>query len=170
MKNDFESTYINLAIHFFDSLKWLLTEHKQKFLSLVHTHDRGGSRDGSTKSHTNPLKWRPNRRKQTLQFSSVPSPFHRVCMGLRASISVSISLWAKLYFPKYLWVNFDFESVVYKLPANFRPVYWPSDTDEPYSDWEGRRTDELDMPMPFLFVLSNKGILKVNLQMDVLLL
>ena len=58
-------------------------------LSLVHTSDG----DGSTKSHyTNPVKRRQNRRKQTLPFSPVPSPFYRVCMEFRASISVSASV------------------------------------------------------------------------------
>ena len=38
-----------------------------KVLSLVHTSDE----DGSTKSHTNPVKQRMNRRKQTLPFYSI---------------------------------------------------------------------------------------------------
>ena len=63
------------------------------FLYVVHTSDGGGSGDGdgdgSTKFHTNPVKRRRNRRKQTLPFSSVPSPFYRVYMEFRASGSVA---------------------------------------------------------------------------------
>ena len=63
-------------------------------LSLVHTSDGdwSGDGDGSTKSHTNPVKRRRNRRKQTLPFSSLPYPFYRVCMKCRASVSVSASV------------------------------------------------------------------------------
>ena len=62
-------------------------------LCIVHTSDGDGSGDGrgSTKSHINPVKWRRSRGKQTLLFSSVPSPFYRVCMEFRASVSVSVA-------------------------------------------------------------------------------
>ena len=53
--------------------------------SLVHTSDV----DESTKFHTNPVKRRRNRRKQTFPFPSVPSLFYRFCMEFRASVSVS---------------------------------------------------------------------------------
>ena len=61
------------------------------YLSLVHISNGDGSGDGdvSTKFHTNPVKRRRNRRKQTLPFSSVSSPFYRVCMELRSSVSVA---------------------------------------------------------------------------------
>ena len=61
------------------------------YLSLVHISDGDGSGDVSTKFHTNPVKRRRNRRKQTLPFSSVPSPFYRVCMELRSFVSVSVA-------------------------------------------------------------------------------
>ena len=63
-------------------------------LSLVHTSDGDGSGDGdgSTKFHINSVKRRRNRRKETLPFSSVPSPFYRVYIEFRASVSVSASV------------------------------------------------------------------------------
>ena len=70
-------------------IEWKLLRKMARFpkacLSLVHTN--GG--DGSTKFHTNPIKRRRNRRKKTLPFSSVPSPFYRVCIELCASVSVA---------------------------------------------------------------------------------
>ena len=82
------------------------------FISLVHTSDgeRSGDGDGSTKFHTNPVKWRRNRRIETLPFSSVPSPFYTVCMKFRASVfrfvSTSVSIAS---------VN---QATVYRLPMS----------------------------------------------------
>ena len=61
-------------------------------LTLVHTCDGDGTGDGSTKFHTNPVKWRRNRRERKDLFSSVPFPFYRVCMEFRASVSMFISV------------------------------------------------------------------------------
>ena len=64
------------------------TPHQARQLSLVHTSDG----DGSTKFHTNSVKRRRNRRERKGFFSSVPSPFYRVCMEFCASVSVSPSV------------------------------------------------------------------------------
>ena len=58
-------------------------------LSLVHTSDGSGDGDRSTKFHTNPVKRRQNIREWKGLFSSVLSPFYRVCMEFCVSISVS---------------------------------------------------------------------------------
>ena len=39
--------------------------------------------------HTNPVEWRQNILEQKGLFSSVSSPFYRVCMEFHSSVSVS---------------------------------------------------------------------------------
>ena len=46
------------------------------------------------KIHTNLVKWRQNIREQKGLFSSVLSPFYRVCMGFCASVSAPASISA----------------------------------------------------------------------------
>ena len=61
--------------------------------SLVHT--KYG--DGSTKFHSDFLNklWKTETEPKGL-FSSVSSPFYRVCMGFRASVAVASLAWTKL--------------------------------------------------------------------------
>ena len=77
--------------------------------SLAHTSDGDGrgDGDGSTKSRTNPAKRRRNRRKQTLPFSSVPSPFYWVCMEFRASHPPLSALPS----PSLVWTKLTFSSI-----------------------------------------------------------
>ena len=60
-------------------------------LKLGSHYNGSGDRGQSMKFHTNPVNQR-HRRKQTLPFSSVPSPFYRVCMEFHASVFTSISI------------------------------------------------------------------------------